>query len=81
MCHDRGPAEAVGRTIDAGPAGKTEILGQISKGIEARSGELLPTRYVHVVFTLPHELQLASLPDKYVACNSSPLVPGDLAVN
>jgi len=32
--------------------------------IEARSRELLPTRYVHVVFTLPHELAPLALQNK-----------------
>jgi len=34
--------------------------------IEARSRELLPTRYVHVVFTLPHELAPLALQNKKV---------------
>jgi Putative transposase/Transposase zinc-binding domain len=34
--------------------------------IEARSRELLPTPYVHVVFTLPHELALLALQNKRV---------------
>jgi hypothetical protein len=29
--------------------------------LEARQRELLPTRYVHVVFTLPRELALLAL--------------------
>jgi hypothetical protein len=32
--------------------------------LEARSRELLPTRYVHVVFTLPHELAPLALQNK-----------------
>jgi len=34
--------------------------------LEARSRELLPTRYVHVVFTLPHELAPLALQNKKV---------------
>jgi hypothetical protein len=34
--------------------------------LEARSRELLPTRYVHVVFTLPHELAPLALQNKQV---------------
>src|ERR1051326_4621129 len=34
--------------------------------IEARSRELLPTPYVHVVFTLPHELAPLALQNKRV---------------
>ena len=32
--------------------------------LEARRGELLPTRYVHVVFTLPHQLAPLALQNK-----------------
>jgi hypothetical protein len=34
--------------------------------LEARGRELLPTRYVHVVFTLPHELAPLALQNKKV---------------
>src|SRR6266513_2248936 len=34
--------------------------------LEARQRELLPTRYVHVVFTLPHELAPLALQNKRV---------------
>src|ERR1700759_2933840 len=34
--------------------------------VEARQRELLPTRYVHVVFTLPHELAPLALQNKRV---------------
>jgi hypothetical protein len=34
--------------------------------LEARNRELLPTRYVHVVFTLPHELAPLALQNKRV---------------
>ena len=34
--------------------------------IEARSRELLPTRYVHIVFTVPHELAPLALQNKKV---------------
>jgi hypothetical protein len=34
--------------------------------LEARSRELLPTRYVHIVFTLPHELAPLALQNKKV---------------
>jgi len=37
--------------------------------IEARSRELLPTPYVHVVFTLPHELAPLALQNKKVVYN------------
>ena len=37
--------------------------------IEARSRELLPTPYVHVVFTLPHELAPLALQNKRVVYN------------
>jgi hypothetical protein len=37
--------------------------------LEAREGELLPTRYVHVVFTLPHELAPLALQNKRVIYN------------
>lgn len=37
--------------------------------IEARSRELLPTPYVHVVFTLPHELAPLGLQNKRVVYN------------
>ena len=37
--------------------------------IEARSRELLPTAYVHVVFTLPHELAPLALQNKRVVYN------------
>jgi Putative transposase/Transposase zinc-binding domain len=37
--------------------------------LEARQGELLPTRYVHVVFTLPHELAPLALQNKRVIYN------------
>src|SRR6266705_160653 len=36
------------------------------RGIEARSRELLPTAYVHVVFTLPHELAPLALQNKKI---------------
>jgi predicted RNA-binding Zn-ribbon protein involved in translation (DUF1610 family) len=36
------------------------------KWLDARSQELLPTPYVHVVFTLPHELAPLALPNKKV---------------
>ena len=32
--------------------------------LRARQAELLPVRYVHVVFTLPHELALLALANK-----------------
>jgi hypothetical protein len=34
--------------------------------LQARQGEVLPTRYVHVVFTLPHELAPLALQNKRV---------------
>src|SRR5437660_5211166 len=34
--------------------------------LEARQRELLPTRYVHIVFTLPHELEPLALQNKRV---------------
>src|SRR5881227_713180 len=34
--------------------------------LEARQSELLPTRYIHVVFTLPHELAPLALANKKV---------------
>jgi hypothetical protein len=37
--------------------------------LAARSRELLPTRYVHVVFTLPHELAPLALQNKKVVYN------------
>jgi predicted Zn-ribbon and HTH transcriptional regulator len=37
--------------------------------IQARSGELLPTPYVHVVFTLPHELAPLALQNKKFVYN------------
>jgi hypothetical protein len=37
--------------------------------LEAREAELLPTRYVHVVFTLPHELAPLALQNKRVIYN------------
>ena len=37
--------------------------------LEARRAELLPTRYVHVVFTLPHELAPLALINKKVVYN------------
>jgi hypothetical protein len=37
--------------------------------LAARERELLPTRYVHVVFTLPHELGPLTLQNKKVVCN------------
>jgi hypothetical protein len=37
--------------------------------LEARRAELLPTRYVHVVFTLPHELAPLALANKKVIYN------------
>jgi len=37
-----------------------------NRWLEARNRELLPTRYVHVVFTLPHELAPLALQNKRV---------------
>src|ERR1700704_6102288 len=37
--------------------------------LEARQRELLPTRYVHVVFTLPHELAPLALQNKRLIYN------------
>src|SRR5271163_685921 len=37
--------------------------------LQAREHELLPTRYVHVVFTLPHELAPLALQNKRVIYN------------
>ena len=37
--------------------------------LEAREGELLPTRYVHAVFTLPRELAPVALQNKKVIFN------------
>jgi hypothetical protein len=37
--------------------------------LEKRKGEILPTSYFHVVFTLPHELNLAILTNKRVMLN------------
>ncbi|MGP8260363.1 MAG: hypothetical protein ACLQM6_10475 [Acidobacteriaceae bacterium] len=37
--------------------------------VEAREWELLPTRYVHLVFTLPRELAPLALQNKRVVCN------------
>jgi hypothetical protein len=34
--------------------------------LQARRQELLPTRYVHVVFTLPHELAPFALQNKKI---------------
>lgn len=39
------------------------------KWLEARRAELLPTRYVHVVFTLPHELAPLALANKKIVYN------------
>jgi len=39
------------------------------KWIAARSRELLPVRYVHVVFTIPHELSWLALQNKKVVYN------------
>ena len=40
--------------------------------LEARRQELLPTRYVHVVFTLPHELAPLALQNKKLLYVASP---------
>jgi hypothetical protein len=37
--------------------------------LQARERELLPTRYVHVVFTLPHELGPLTLQNKKIVFN------------
>jgi hypothetical protein len=39
------------------------------RGLEARQRELLPSRYVHVVFTLPRELAPLALQNKRLIYN------------